>query len=189
MDPAGVIYDLARRFAPMLSELRRPLAALSFGLLAPLIPVSHYVLRAYSSISPEGDQRVFADPEMEAMFVDDIVLVVKGRCQAVIDDVRLWGRDWDFGLADVTVLGGGGTATPTAGTPRRRPSGGLAPARRRAHLAARREPPRRLRQGRRGPGVLPLIPASRNDFAVSAIGRQPIRRADVDRLMAFLGVV
>jgi pimeloyl-ACP methyl ester carboxylesterase len=100
---AGVIDDLARRFEPMLSELRRPLAALSFGLLAPLIPVSHYVLRAYSSIQPEGDQRVFADPEMEAVFVDDIVLVVKARCQAVIDDVRLFGRDWGFRLAEVKV--------------------------------------------------------------------------------------
>jgi pimeloyl-ACP methyl ester carboxylesterase len=99
----GIIADLARRFEPMLSQLRRPLAALSLGLLAPLIPVSHYVLRAYSSISPEGDQRVFADPEMEAMFVDDIVVVIKGRCQAVIDDVRLFGRDWGFRLADVKV--------------------------------------------------------------------------------------
>jgi pimeloyl-ACP methyl ester carboxylesterase len=100
---AGVIDDLARRFEPMLSQLRRPLAALSLGLLAPLIPVSHYVMRAYSSISPEGDQRVFADPEMEAVFVDDIVLVIKGRCQAVIDDIRLFGRDWGFRLADVKV--------------------------------------------------------------------------------------
>jgi pimeloyl-ACP methyl ester carboxylesterase len=98
---AGVIDDLARRFEPMLSQLRRPLAALSLGLMAPLIPVSHYVLRAYSSIQPEGDQQVFADPEMEAVFVDDILLVVKGRCQAVIDDVRLFGRDWGFRLADV----------------------------------------------------------------------------------------
>jgi pimeloyl-ACP methyl ester carboxylesterase len=101
--PTGVIDDLARRFEPMLSQLRRPLAALSLGLMAPLIPVSHYVLRAYSSIQPESDQRVFADKEMEAVFVDDIVLVVKGRCQAVIDDVRLFGRDWGFRLADVKV--------------------------------------------------------------------------------------
>ncbi len=100
----GFIDDLARRFEPMLSELRRALAALSLGLLAPLIPFSHYVLRAYSSIQPEGDQRVFADPEMEAaVFVDDIVLVVKGGCQAVLDDVRLFGRDWGFRLADVKV--------------------------------------------------------------------------------------
>lgn len=100
---AGVIDDLARFFEPMLSELRRPLAALSLGLMAPLIPVSHYVLRAYSSIQPEGDQRVFADREMEAVFVDDVVLVIKGRCQAVIDDVRLFGRDWGCRLADVQV--------------------------------------------------------------------------------------
>lgn len=33
---AGGVADLARRFAPMLSQLRRPLAALSTGLLAPL---------------------------------------------------------------------------------------------------------------------------------------------------------
>ena len=41
---------------------------------------------------------MFADPEIEAMFVDDIVLSIKSRCQAVIDDVRLFGRDWGFRL-------------------------------------------------------------------------------------------
>ena len=87
----------------MLSKLRRPLAALSTGLLAPLIPFGHYVLRAYSSISPEGDQRVFADPEIEAMFIDDILLFIKGGCQAFVDDLRLFGRDWGFRLADVNV--------------------------------------------------------------------------------------
>ncbi len=100
---AGGVADLARRFAPMLSQLRRPLAALSTGLLAPLIPASHYVFRAYSSISPEGDQRVFADPEIEGMFIEDILLFIKGGCQAFVDDVRLFGRDWGFRLADVQV--------------------------------------------------------------------------------------
>ena len=100
---AGSVADLARRFAPMLSQLRRPLAALSIGLLAPLIPFSHYAYRAYSGISPEGDKRVFADPEIEGMFIDDIVLAIKGRCQALVDDARLFGRDWGFRLADVNV--------------------------------------------------------------------------------------
>ncbi|MGO9155628.1 alpha/beta fold hydrolase [Mycobacterium sp.] len=100
---AGSVADLARRVAPMLSQLRRPLAALSTGLLAPLVPFSHYAYRAYSGISPEGDKRVFADPEIEGMFIDDIVLAIKGRCQAVVDDARLFGRDWGFRLADVNV--------------------------------------------------------------------------------------
>lgn len=100
--PGGIV-DLARHCAPMLSQLRRPLAWLSTGLLAPLIPVAHYAYQAYAHIWPEDDQRVLADPEVEAIFVDDIINVVRGRCQAVVDDARLLGRDWGFRLADVKV--------------------------------------------------------------------------------------
>jgi hypothetical protein len=47
---------------------------------------------------PEGDQRVFADPEIQAMFIDDIVRVLAGKapCQAVVDDARLFGRRMGF---------------------------------------------------------------------------------------------
>jgi pimeloyl-ACP methyl ester carboxylesterase len=100
---AGGIVDVARRFAPMLSGLRRPLAVVSTGLLAPLVPVAHYAYRVYASMWPEGDQRVLDDPEVEAIFVDDIVNVVRGRCQAMVDDARLLGRDWGFRLAEVKV--------------------------------------------------------------------------------------
>ncbi len=96
----GVI-DLARRFAPILSGLRRPLAALVSGLVLPIVPFGHYACRAYASTTPQGDQRVLADPEMEGMFLDDLVLVARGRFQAIVDDVRLFGRDWGFRLADV----------------------------------------------------------------------------------------
>ena len=37
------------------------------------------------------------------MFIDDIVLVAKGRFQAIVDDARLFGRDWGFRLADVAA--------------------------------------------------------------------------------------
>jgi pimeloyl-ACP methyl ester carboxylesterase len=94
--------DLARRFAPILSCFRQPLAALVTGLVVPMIPFGHYAA-GYSRISPAGDQRVFANSEMEGMFLDDLALVVKGRGQAVVDDVRLFARDWGFRLADVKV--------------------------------------------------------------------------------------
>jgi pimeloyl-ACP methyl ester carboxylesterase len=100
--PGGIV-DLARRWAPMLSQLRRPLALLSTGLVAPLIPFAHYAYQAYRRMWPEDDQRVLADSEIEAIFVDDIINVVNGRCQAVVDDARLLGRDWGFRLADVKV--------------------------------------------------------------------------------------
>jgi len=95
--------ELARRFAPVLSGLRRPLAALVTGLVMPVVPLGHYACRAYASTTPQGDRRVLADPEMEGMFVDDLVLVTRGRFQAIVDDARLFGRDWGFRLADVTA--------------------------------------------------------------------------------------
>ena len=93
--------DLARRFAPILSGLRRPLAALVTGVVLPILPFGHYACWAYASTTPEGDRRVLADPEMEGMFLDDLVLVARGRFQAIVDDARLFGRDWGFRLADV----------------------------------------------------------------------------------------
>lgn len=98
----GVI-DAARRFAPVLSGLRRPLATLVASVMLPIIPFGHYAYRAYASITPEGDQKVFADPEMEGMFLDDMVRLIRGRDQAIVDDARLFGRDWGFRLADVKV--------------------------------------------------------------------------------------
>ena len=83
----GVI-DLARRFAPVLSRLRWPLSALVSGLVLPILPVGHYAYLAYAATTKEGDRRVF-------------VIVSGGRFWAVVDDIRLFGRDWGFRLADV----------------------------------------------------------------------------------------
>ena len=95
--------NLACRFAPLLSGLRRPAATLVAGLLWPIFPLGHYAYRGFAGLMPEGDQLVFADPEIEAMLVDDIVLASKGHFQAMIDDMRLFGRDWGFRLAEVKV--------------------------------------------------------------------------------------
>ncbi|WP_326548067.1 alpha/beta hydrolase [Mycolicibacterium sp. ND9-15] len=95
--------ELARRFAPVLHGLRRPIAETVNGLLLPALPLAHYVCQAYASLVPEGDRRVLKDPEMEGMFIDDLILVSKGRFQAIVDDARLFGRDWGFRLADVSA--------------------------------------------------------------------------------------
>ena len=95
--------ELARRFAPVLSVLRRPLAEAVYAVLQPVIPLAHYACQAYASSTPEGDRRVLEDPEMEGMFIDDLVLLGKGHFQAFVDDARLFGRDWGFRLADVAA--------------------------------------------------------------------------------------
>ena len=99
----GGVTDVARRFNPVITQLRRLLAVLSTVLLAPLIPFAHYAYRVYASMWPEDDQRVLDDPEIEAIFVDDMVNAFRGRCLAMVDDARLLGRDWGFRLADVKV--------------------------------------------------------------------------------------
>jgi pimeloyl-ACP methyl ester carboxylesterase len=95
--------NIARRFGPVLTQLRRPLAVLATILLAPLIPFAHYAYRVYMRMWPEVDQQVLNDPEVEAIFVDDMVNAFRGRCLAMVDDARLLGRDWGFRLADVKV--------------------------------------------------------------------------------------
>jgi pimeloyl-ACP methyl ester carboxylesterase len=99
----GGVTDVARRYHRVLTQLRRPLSVLSTILLAPLIPFAHYAYRSYASRWPEDDRRVLADPEVQAIFVDDMVNAFHGRCLAMVDDARLLGRDWGFRLADVKV--------------------------------------------------------------------------------------
>jgi pimeloyl-ACP methyl ester carboxylesterase len=151
----GVI-DMTRRFAPLLSGLRRPLATMVAGLVLPVIPFGRYAYRGYASIMPKGDQKVFADSEMEGMFLDDLALLAKGRFQAFVDDIRLFGRDWGFRLADVKVPvrwwhGDADPIVPRA-PPRRRP--------RTCPTPNSSWPSRRLRHRRRGPALSRLAPLS-----------------------------
>jgi hypothetical protein len=68
-----------------------------------LIPFAHYAYRLYKRMWPEIDRRVLDDPEVAAIFVDDMVNAFRGRCLAMVDDARLLGRDWGFRLVDVKV--------------------------------------------------------------------------------------
>jgi len=99
----GGATAVAHRFGRILTQLRRPLAVLCTLLLAPLIPFAHFGYRLYTRMWPEVDRRVLADPEIEAIFVDDMVNCFRGRCLAMVDDARLLGRDWGFRLVEVKV--------------------------------------------------------------------------------------
>ena len=52
---------------------------------------------------PEGDRKVFADPDIEAMFIDDLVTASRRRFSGAVHDVALFGRPWGFNLADIDV--------------------------------------------------------------------------------------
>jgi len=81
----------ADRFAPLLPVFRRPLGAMFTGLVQALRPFGTQALNLYARFSPPGDQVVFAQPEIQAMFLDDIT----GRRQplrAPASDIVLFTR-------------------------------------------------------------------------------------------------
>lgn len=97
---AGII-DFAQRVEPLVSRLRGPLAWATSALLTPVMPFGHVGYHALIEVMPEAGRQVLARPEVEAMFVDDIVHSARGGYRGLFDDARLFGRDWGFRLADV----------------------------------------------------------------------------------------
>jgi pimeloyl-ACP methyl ester carboxylesterase len=95
--------SLSSRFNSILGPLRVPLSETVRAAIGLMGPVSHPAYRAFARIMPHGDQRVFADPEVEAMFVRDLVAANRDGFRGLFNDVVLFGRDWGFRLHDVDV--------------------------------------------------------------------------------------
>lgn len=98
----GGLLALAVRFAPLFPPLRVPLGMSLSVLVLAVRPFGHQALRAYAQVSPPGDRALFARPEIEAMFLNDLT-DTGGRLRAAVDDVILFTRDWGFSLRDVHV--------------------------------------------------------------------------------------
>lgn len=99
----GGLVALSARFNALLGVVRAPLGDALRVVLELMRPVAHPAYHAFSRIMPEGDQRIFADPEIEAMFVRDLVAATRHGFRGLFNDVVLFGRDWGFRLHDVDV--------------------------------------------------------------------------------------
>jgi pimeloyl-ACP methyl ester carboxylesterase len=97
--PGGLV-SLAVRFAPLFPPLRVPMGLFLSTVVRVLRPVGHPALDLYARISPPGDRAVFARPEIQAMFLDDLS---GRRLRAPVDDIILFTRDWGFSVRDVKV--------------------------------------------------------------------------------------
>jgi pimeloyl-ACP methyl ester carboxylesterase len=101
--PGSSVVGLAATFQGLLDPLRSALGVGLWLAIQPILPAGHLALRLYASRMPAGDQEVFADPDMEAMFLDDIANARSRRFAAVAHDAALFGRPWGFELTDVHV--------------------------------------------------------------------------------------
>lgn len=106
--------DLLRRLNFAFSTLRQPVASAINAAVTPVVPLGHLIYQGFAALATAADRRLLADPEIEAMLIDDIVLTTPGGFQALVDDARLFGRDWGFRLSDVKspVLWWHGDADP-----------------------------------------------------------------------------
>jgi pimeloyl-ACP methyl ester carboxylesterase len=66
-------------------------------------PLESQAFSLFMRISPEGDQRVFARPEMKEMFLADLRTAARRALKAPIYDAVLFGRHWGFSPRDVVV--------------------------------------------------------------------------------------
>ncbi len=139
----------SRRSSRLVERFRLPLSLALTGFVWALRPFASPAFELYARISPEGDRRIFARPEIKAMFIDDIVSGSRRGMSAPVLDLVLFTRPWGFSLADIKVPirwwhGDADNIVPLA-------HGVHVPAahpRRRALRASGREPPRRARRGR-----------------------------------------
>ncbi len=99
----GGIIGRTALFAPVFTRLRRPLALGFAGFVWALRPFSSPAFEFYARISPEGDRRVFAQPGMKKMFLDDLLNGSKPGMRAPVFDLILFWRPWGFSLRELRV--------------------------------------------------------------------------------------
>ena len=100
--PGGVV-GLVRHLAPVLRFVHAPLGAVAGRFVKALVPIQDPLFSIYCRVSPPGDREVFADPEMKAMFLDDLVRGVRTQLHAPFLDLILFTQDWGFSVREIEV--------------------------------------------------------------------------------------
>jgi pimeloyl-ACP methyl ester carboxylesterase len=99
----GGLSPFVRTIAPLVRLARRPLGFVLPRLVPVLEQVAERAMDLFASAMPPGDQRVFEDPAVRRMFIEDILLGSRRHMQAFLLDAILFGRLWGFSLRDVRV--------------------------------------------------------------------------------------
>lgn len=99
----GGLVGLLAPLGSTVARLRVPLSIVLSGLLWTLRPLASPGLDLYARFSPEGDRRIFARPEIKAMFIDDLLGGSRRGLRAPIYDLVLFTRPWGFSVSDIKV--------------------------------------------------------------------------------------
>ena len=99
--PGATLVGRIARAAHLLDPLRTTIGLALWMAIQPVTPLAHPLYALYTGHAPAGDRRVFADPEMEAMLIDDLVVGSRRRFGAVVHDAALFGRPWGFDISEI----------------------------------------------------------------------------------------
>jgi pimeloyl-ACP methyl ester carboxylesterase len=101
--PGGLMGNLGTRVAPLLQHAGTPIGLLASGLIRLIKPVASPITDLYGRVSPEGDRRLLARPEIKAMFLDDLLNGSRKQLAAPFSDIVVFARDWGIRLDQITV--------------------------------------------------------------------------------------
>jgi pimeloyl-ACP methyl ester carboxylesterase len=99
----GGVSTLVRTLAPGMKHMRAPLNRVLVALIRRLEAHVDTAINTFARFMPPGDQAMFEDPALRAVFVDDILLGSKDQMQAMLHDVMVFGRDWGFELGEINT--------------------------------------------------------------------------------------
>ena len=99
----GGLVSLGARVSWALRWGRVPLGVTLGTVVRAVRPFGSPALDLYARVSPEGDRRLLARPELKAMFLDDLFNGSRHQFQGPIADVIAFTRDWGFVASDVRV--------------------------------------------------------------------------------------
>jgi pimeloyl-ACP methyl ester carboxylesterase len=99
----GGLMALGSRVAPVLQIAGFPIGMAASTLIRLIRPVAGPAAGLYGLVSPPGDRRLMARPEIKAMFLDDLLNGSRKQLQAPFSDIVVFARDWGFRLDEVKV--------------------------------------------------------------------------------------
>jgi pimeloyl-ACP methyl ester carboxylesterase len=101
--PPGGLLGRVRPLEPIVSRVREPIALGMSTSAKALTHLSDELLGLYVDYGPTSDRAVLARPEMQAMFIDDIVNAAEHQFKGIVYDIVLFMREWGFNLSDIDL--------------------------------------------------------------------------------------
>lgn len=99
--PTGGLTALGVPAEKALSFLKKPLGTILSRTILTLHPFADSIFDALVRYVPGHETKMLAQPELRAMFLDDLLLGSKTGMHATLNDVILFARHWGFELENI----------------------------------------------------------------------------------------